>query len=78
VLSPPIRKERAADISGRALLLTAALLQAGGVAAKGEGAGIAHGRARWLELAGKFARARENGDTHAEGASLYWAWVGGL
>jgi hypothetical protein len=75
VLSPPIRKEHASDISGRALLLTAALLQGGGVAAKGEGAGIAHGRARWLKLAGEFARARENGDTHTEGASLYWAWV---
>jgi hypothetical protein len=75
VLSPPIRKKQAADISGRALLLIAALLRRGGVAAKGEGAGIAHGRARWLELAGDFARAREQGDAHAEGASLYWAWV---
>lgn len=75
VLSPPIRKEHAADISGRALLLTAALLRGGGVAAKGEGAGIAHGRTRWLELAEKFARAREHGDTHTEGANLYRAWV---
>lgn len=75
VLSPPIRKDHAADISGRALLLTAALLRGGGVAAKGEGAGIAHGRARWLELAEEFARAKQDGDTHTEGASLYWAWV---
>src|SRR5262245_39245573 len=75
VLSPPIRKARAADISGCALLLTAALLRGGGVAAKSEGAGIAHGRARWLELAEEFVRARENGDAHTEGATLYWAWV---
>jgi hypothetical protein len=75
VLSPPIRKKHAADISGRALLLTAALLRGGGVAAKGEGAGIAHGRSRWLELAEEFAQAKEDGDTHTEGATLYWAWV---
>ncbi len=76
VLSPPILKELvAADISGLALLLTAALLKRGGIAAKGEGAGIAHGRARWLKLAEDFARAREKGDSHTEGATLYWAWV---
>lgn len=75
VLSPPIRKTHAGDVSGRALLLTAALLREGGIAAKGEGAGIAHGRARWLELAEEFRRAREQGDTHTEGATLYWAWV---
>jgi len=56
-------------------MLTAALLREGGVAAKGEGAGIAHGRARWLELAEKLARARQHGDTHTEGAALYWAWM---
>jgi hypothetical protein len=75
VLSPPIPKAQAAGISGLALQLTAALLLGGGVAAKGESAGIAHGRARWLELAADFARARKRGDTVAEGASLYWAWV---
>jgi hypothetical protein len=75
VLSPPIPKARATDISGRALLLTAALLRAGGTAAKGEGAGIAHGRARWLELAEELARAREHADTLTEGATLYRAWV---
>jgi hypothetical protein len=75
VLSPPIRKGRAADISGPALSLVAALLRDGGVAAKGESAGIAHGRARWLELAAAHARATERSDAHAAGASLYWAWV---
>lgn len=75
ILSPPIRKDQAADISGRALLLTAALLRGGGAAAKGEGAGIAHGRARWLKLAEEFARAKEEGDILSEGATLYRAWV---
>lgn len=74
-LSPPIPREQAAEISGLALLLTAALLQAGGVAAKGEGAGIAHGRAQWLKLAADFSRACEHGDTWAQGAILYRAWV---
>jgi hypothetical protein len=75
VLSPPLRKEQAVEISGRVLFLTAALLQAGGVAAKGEAAGIAHGRARWLELATDYAQAVESGDAHATGAAFYWAWV---
>lgn len=75
VLSPQIYREQAAEISGSALLLTAALLQEGGVAAKGEGAGIAHGRAHWLKLAADFSRACEHGDTWAQGASLYRAWV---
>lgn len=71
VLSPQIHREHAADISGLALLLTAALLREGGVAAKGEAAGIAHGRARWLELAADF----EHRDTWTQGASLFQAWV---
>lgn len=75
VLSPPIRKAHAADISGQALLLIAALLRAGAIAAKGESAGIAHGRARWLELAERLVQAKKDGDTIAEGASLYRAWV---
>lgn len=75
VLSPPIINEHALDISGRALLLTAALLHGGAVAAKCEAAGIAHGRARWLALAEKFSRAKADGDRHGEGASLFWAWV---
>ncbi|HMF10845.1 MAG TPA: hypothetical protein VKE94_01025, partial [Gemmataceae bacterium] len=49
VLSPPIRKDLAESISGRMLLLTAALVHEGGLAAKAESAGIGHGRARWLE-----------------------------
>lgn len=75
VLSPPIEKHQAMKISGRALLLTAALLRGGGVAAKGETAGIAHGRDRWLQLAEVFARARVDGDTYTKGEKLYSAWV---
>ena len=75
VLSPPIPKGQAEKISAEMLLATAALLRGGGVAAKGESAGIAHGRERWLQLAANLASARENGDAHAEGASFYWAWV---
>jgi hypothetical protein len=75
VLSPPLRKNQADDISGRALLLTAALLREGGVAAKGESSGIAHGRKQWLELAADYSKAAERGDAHAQGAALYKAWV---
>lgn len=75
VLSPPIINEHAVEISGRALLLTAALLRGGAAAAKCEAAGIAHGRTRWLALADEFSRAKADGDRHGEGASLYWAWV---
>lgn len=75
VLSPPIRKSKAVELSGQTLLLTAALLRGGGVAAKGESAGIAHGRAKWLELATTFARAGKWADWHTLGATLYWAWV---
>lgn len=75
VLSPPADKARATQISGMSLVLTAALLRAGGVAAKGEAAGIAHGREQWLEFAADYAQARKDNNTHAEGATLYWTWV---
>lgn len=75
VLSPPIQKPQASDISARALLLTAALLKEGGVAAKGESAGIAHGRERWMGLAADCARAEEVADFWNQGMTLYRAWV---
>lgn len=75
VLSPPIQKSHAVEISGRVLLLTAALLREGGVAAKGEAAGVAHGRAKWMELATTYAKAAEMTDMHALCATLYFAWV---
>jgi hypothetical protein len=75
VLSPPLPKSQAVEVSSQALLLTAALLKGGGVAAKGEGAGIAHGRARWLELANAYAQAGKKPDLHTLCSTLYWAWV---
>lgn len=75
VLSPPIQKDSADRISGLALSLTAALLQRGGVAAKGESAGIAHGRAHWLQLAEDYRRAQAENDGHTACATLYRTWV---
>jgi hypothetical protein len=75
ILSPPVQKKLSVDISGQALLLTASLLKRGGVAAKSESAGIAHGRNRWLELATDYGNAKDKGDIHAQDTSLYWAWV---
>jgi len=75
VLSPPVPKEKATNISGLTLMLTAELLKGGGVAAKGESAGIAHGRADWLRLAEEYTQACDLGDVHKQGAILYWAWV---
>jgi hypothetical protein len=60
----------AVALSGQALSLTAAILRAGGVAAKGESAGIAHGRNCWLELASNLAHAREKGDAHCRRREL--------
>jgi hypothetical protein len=70
-----VRQNQAEEISGRALLLTAALLQEGGVAAKGESAGIAHGRARWLELCDKDVAAGQAADDHQKATTLYRTWV---
>lgn len=75
VLSPPIPKKNAYNISGQALLLTAALLRQGGVAAKNESAGLAHGRDHWLELAEKYAQAKKEDDSFTLGSALYRAWV---
>lgn len=74
-LSPPIHQDRAVDISGQALQLTSALLQHGGTAAKGESAGIVHGRAKWLKLATDYVRAVEKTDVFDFCSTLYWAWV---
>lgn len=75
VLSPPIPKEKAVNISGLTLKLTVELLKSGGVAAKGESAGVAHGRKTWLKLAADLAQARERNDAHEAGAILYRTWV---
>lgn len=75
ILSPPMERDAAESISARALLLTATLLEQGGVAAKSESTGLAHGRERWIELGRKHAEATDNSDSHSASATLYWTWV---
>jgi hypothetical protein len=71
ILSPSMAADRAQELSREMLAVTAALLDSGGVAAKSESAGIAHGRERWLALA---ARASEPDPVIRAGA-LQAAWV---
>lgn len=71
VLSPPLAPDKAQEVSAAMLGLTAALLESGGVAAKSESAGIAHGRARWIEL----ARAARASDRLERASALMAAWV---
>lgn len=73
VLSPPIDPGSALDVAARMLAVTAAALRAGGVAAKGESSGIAHGRERWLALADRAARAEPAGFDRVD--ALQQAWV---
>ena len=75
ILSPPMPKDQAQDISSRTLLLVAHLLANGGLAAKSESAGLAHGRNHWTSLGQKFLTAKNSGDSHSAAATLYWAWV---
>jgi hypothetical protein len=75
ILTPPIPAKTALDISRRALLLIGALLKAGGVAAKGESSGIAHGRDRWLRLAAECTNAATTGDERSLRSALFGAWV---
>ena len=51
VMSPPVMAGESLAYSAAALRIIAALLRAGGTAAKSESAGIAHGRTEWLRLA---------------------------
>ncbi|MGI9471511.1 MAG: hypothetical protein ACR2NZ_08275, partial [Rubripirellula sp.] len=75
VLSPPMSPSDAESISAQSLLLLAKLLNGGGVAAKSESAGLAHGKSCWLSLAERYSEARRKGDDHAAAAALYWAWT---
>jgi hypothetical protein len=75
ILSPAIHPAVAESISARTLLLAATLLNQGGLAAKSESAGLAHGRKRWLELGCGLSAAMKAGDSHSAAATLYWAWV---
>jgi hypothetical protein len=51
VLGPPMMPDTADRISAAALLLLERLIKAGTTAIKGESAGVAHGLARWRQLA---------------------------
>jgi hypothetical protein len=51
VLSPPLAPTDAQAASARMLAIIGALLDAGSLAVKAESAGIAHGAARWRDLA---------------------------
>lgn len=72
VLSPPLTRDEAQSLSARTLRLVARLFDAAGaVAVKGDSAGIAHGRAAWMNL----ARRHDAGDALARAAALASAWV---
>ena len=75
VLSPPLLPDKAELISGKTLLLVDASLKAGGVAAKSESAGLAHGRQHWMDLAQKYSSAIEKGDQFKASATLCDAWI---
>jgi hypothetical protein len=59
VMSTPVLAQRAESMSATALQVIAALLNAGGSAAKAESAGIAHSRQEWLRLAQALTGASE-------------------
>ena len=75
VLSPPMEQAAAEHVSGQALILTAKLLEQGGIAVKSESAGLAHGRSEWIQLSRRYGTAINEGDTHTASAMLYRAWV---
>ena len=75
ILSPPMPPSAAESVSARTLRLTATLLSQGGLAAKSESAGLAHGRSHWLELARRYSAAADDSDPHTAAAMLYRAWV---
>ncbi|MGL4234240.1 MAG: hypothetical protein ACRCWJ_22995 [Casimicrobium sp.] len=53
VLSPLIERERSLIVAKQALDMIETLFRAGATAIKTEAAGLAHGKARWLELIGQ-------------------------
>jgi hypothetical protein len=62
VLSLPMTKATAVDVSTAALALVAFGLKHGATAAKGESAGVAHGAKQWGLLARRSAGAKAQGD----------------
>ena len=75
ILSPPMTTETAETVSAGMLTLTATLLHEGGLAAKSESAGLAHGRDEWTNLAESFVTAHKEEDEYSAATKLYWAWV---
>ena len=65
VLSPRMRPDTSMVISTAALFLVEKMISAGATAAKGESAGVAHGVARWRELALRAAAALKTDDDFA-------------
>ena len=65
VMSPPVMAGESLAYSAAALRIVAALLRAGGTAAKSESAGIAHGRTEWLRLADAAAATRAQAEPAA-------------
>jgi hypothetical protein len=74
-LSPPLPAGEAMAQSARALAVVQALLDAGATAVKSESSGIAHGAARWRQLAARLAKAERLGDALERAATLHAAWV---
>ncbi len=75
ILSPKLPAAEAQDVSAQTLALVGALLDGGAVAVKAESSGIAHGAARWRQLAARAARAHSRGDILERAATLHAAWV---
>lgn len=51
VLSPPLEQQKSVAYSAAALRIVEEMIEAGATAVKGESAGVAHGLARWMQLA---------------------------
>ena len=62
---PPMTADSAVMVSTAALMLVVAAIKAGAVAVKGESAGIAHGLARWQQLAVQAGAALQSDDDQA-------------
>lgn len=71
VLSPPLERSAARTSAAEGLALIARLFDAGASAVKCDSAGIAHGQARWRELATLAA----TGDADERAMALYFAFV---
>lgn len=51
VLGPPMEQQKTVAYSAAALRIVEEMIEAGATAVKGESAGVAHGLARWMQLA---------------------------